>query len=135
MKLKKLKSVGHSTASSYMSTLSSINGNYATTIVYRYGLKNGLKKFTLDVLKEEIEGDIRHKGIENSLKNLKLQFYDILKKEGLTEDSVTSYKPNFIILGNQRDIIDIQCEPKVIDLNGKLYECAYVREKYPESIT
>ena len=134
MKLKNLKSVGHNTAHSYLSTLGHIDGMYASTYLHRLALKNGLSIIKLDVLNASISGLALDDDAKNSLQELRTQFTELLRKEGIPFEAIKAYKLSIKLLGNRIDIVDIQCTPLLIDWNDKAYNCASVREKYPAPV-
>jgi hypothetical protein len=134
MKLKNLKSVGHNTAHSYLSTLGHIGGMYASTYLHRLALKNGLKIIELDVLNASISGFAPVDDVTNSLHELRALFLKLLQKEGIPTEAVKAYKLSIKLIGDRIDVIDIQCKPNLIDLNNKVYDCALITEKYPESV-
>ena len=134
MKLKNLKSVGHNTAHSYLSTLGHIGGMYASTYLHRLALKNGRSTIELDVLNASISGLAPDNNVKNSLQELRAQFTELLRKEGIPAEAVKTYKLSIELLGNRMDVVDIQCTPFLIDWNDKAYNCALVREKYPEPV-
>ncbi|HRH37243.1 MAG TPA: hypothetical protein PK760_02790 [Flavobacteriales bacterium] len=135
MKLRKLSSVGHNAAASYMSTISHIGQSYTTTFIYRLALKRGLATVELDVLNASSEPSFDNADLRASLLELKVKFLGLLERESLPAEAVTSYKLSMQLLGSMRDVVDLQCTPTITDLNGKLYNCAAVREKYPAPIT
>ncbi len=134
MKLKKLAAVGHNAAASYMSTLSHIDGEYASTFIYRLALKREMTAIQLDVLNANVDPAIDNKQLRSSLLALRSQFLELLGKESLPADSVHAYTLTMRLLGNQRDVVDLQCEPVIVDLNGKVHKCAHVRERYSAPI-
>jgi hypothetical protein len=134
MKLKKLAAVGHNAAASYMSTLSHIDGEYASTFIYGLAFKRGVMTLQLDVLNTSIDPAIDNKHLRTSLLALRSQFLSLLEKESLPAESVNAYTLTMRALGNQRDVVDLQCEPLIVDLNGKVHKCAHVRERYPSPI-
>lgn len=134
MKLKKLKSVGHNTAASYLSTLSQIGTKYTSTVLYRLTLEIGVKSLEMDVLNNFTVPSLEHSGIKASLDQLKERFIEILSKEEIPYEAVKSFKISLDLLGNRKDVVDIRCRPIIIDWNDKKHECAPVYEKYPEPI-
>lgn len=134
MKLKKLAAVGHNAAASYMSTLSHIDVEYASTFIYRLALKRELSSIELDVLNASVQPPIDNKPLRLSLLGLKTQFLELLGKESLPPESVSDYTLTMRLLGTMRDVVDLQCEPSIVDLNGKVHKCAHVRERYAAPI-
>src|SRR5215217_5896758 len=92
MKLKKLISVGHNTAASYLSTLSLINGKYTSTVLYRLALKMGVTNLEMDVSNSTTVPSIDNSGVKVSLRQLKERFIEILGKEGIPYEAVKSFK-------------------------------------------
>ena len=134
MKLKKLRSVGHNTAASYLSTLSLIGGKYTSTVLYRLTLEMGVTSLEIDVINNTTVPSVEHSGIKASLNQLKERFIEILGKEEIPFEAVKSFKISMDLLGKRKDVVDIRCRPIIIDWNDKKYECALVHEKYPEPI-
>ncbi len=134
MKLKNLKSVGHNAAHSFLSTLGHIGALYASTYLHRLALKSSLSAIEIDVLKASISGFAPVDEVTNSLQELRAQFLELLRKEGIPTEAVKTYKLYIKLIGDRIDVIDIQCKPHLIDLNDKVYDCALITEKYPEPV-
>jgi hypothetical protein len=134
MKLKKLSAVGHNAAASFMSTLSHIDVEYASTFIYRLALNRGLTSIELDVLDASVTPVIVSEQLHDALLRLKAQFLELLGKESLPADAVIAYTLTMRLFGSMRDVVDLQCEPVIVDLNGKIHKCAHVRERYPAPI-
>ncbi|MFD1469377.1 hypothetical protein ACFQ48_14190 [Hymenobacter caeli] len=134
MKLKNLKSVGHNTAHSYLSTLGHIGGMYASTYLHRIALKSSLSAIEIDVLNATISELAPNDEVTDSLQGLRVQFLELLQKEGIPTKVAKTYKLFIKIIGNRIDVINIQCKPLLIDLNDKVYDCALITEKYPEPV-
>jgi len=92
MKLKNLKSVGHNTAHSYLSTLGHISGIYASTYLHRLVLRSGSATVELDVLNASISPFAPDNEVTNSLQDLQAQFMELLQKEGIPAEAVKTYK-------------------------------------------
>ena len=111
MKLKNLKSVGHNAAHSFLSTLGHIGALYASTYLHRLVLASGLSTIEVDVLNASISGFAPVDEVTNSLQGLRVQFLELLRKEGIPTEAVKTYKLSIKLIGNRIDVVDIQCKP------------------------
>jgi len=133
MKLKNLKSIGHNAAHSYFSTLSHIGQKYTCTVLYRFALKNGLSQLELDVLNSSVN-PLQNAEIEGSLLEFRQRFVEMLNRENIPIEAVSSYKLIVDRIGDRTDVINLRGKPELVDVNGKAYICAEIWAKYPEPI-
>jgi len=133
MKLKKLRAIGHNAAHSYLSTLGHIGQEYTCTVLHRLALQNNLFCLELDVLNTELQ-PIQNASVKASLFDFRQQFFDMLERESIPARAVISYKMLVERLGSRMDVVDIRCEPELTDLNGKIYNCAEILQKYPAPV-
>jgi len=133
MKLKNLKSIGHNAAHSYFSTLSHIGHNYTCTVLHRFALQNGLSQLELDVLNINVS-PLQNTEIEASLLDFRQRFFELLNRENIPIEAVSSYKLVVERMGERIDVIDLRGNPELVDVNGKAYICAEIWAKYPEPV-
>jgi len=133
MKLRKLKSVGYNAAHSYFSTLGHIGQEYTCTVLHRLALTSELFKLELDVLNAKAH-PIQNLAVEDSLSDLRQQFFIMLQHENIPIEAVKSYKIIVERLGTRMDVVDIRCYPQLTDMNGKIHVCAEIWQKYPAQV-
>ena len=133
MKLKKLRAIGHNAAHSYFSTLGHIGQEYTCTVLHRLALRSNLFRLELDVLTIKLQ-PAQNVAVEAALSNFRQQFFKMLQHENIPVEAVKTYKILVERLGDRMDVVNIRCKPELTDLNGKIYDCAEIYQKYPEPV-
>jgi hypothetical protein len=77
---------------------------------------------------------VQNTAVEASLFDFRTHFFDMLQHENIPAEAVNSYKIFVERLSDRMDIVDIRCQPELIDSNGKVYNCAEVLSKYPAPV-